>query len=285
MEFTKIKICSRDDAKRFYRILAVREDIDLCDLGAVIGLSINCWFEHVYYFKCRSKDVCYVPDVWMKDTWTDIDHPMSKATIDDLTEKFIYEYDMGEGWEFDCRILKTKYKAEFNTKDAPLGFVIEGKGAGIFENDHHTFWRYLAGEIDPNISEDNENERIYMPMNMEFETLGDFDKPLDLEKMRYYEDDVDGFTCQYKTGYDEDDDDYDDEDKIEVAQQIIRNSVAGECFNNEKVNKVFRKLIKNHDINEAYEMIYNVFVDCISEDITSLDDCEKLIYKELKKLK
>lgn len=65
MEYTKIKITSKDDAKRFYRVLAVQGDPDLYVLGALIGESLQVDFEHAYMFV--NKQGQYVFDEWVED--------------------------------------------------------------------------------------------------------------------------------------------------------------------------------------------------------------------------
>ena len=80
--------------------------------------------------------------------------------------------------------MKRKVNAYYeDEEEADLAFVAKGAGQGIFENDHYTMWRYFDGLIDPNSNEENDEQRL--PMNMEFETYGDFDKPLDLEDYEY----------------------------------------------------------------------------------------------------
>lgn len=64
---------------------------------------------------------------------------MSKTHLSDLGENFEYWYDTGEGWDFFCKVMKRKYKYnEIQDEELPLALVVEGKGQGIFENDHQT---------------------------------------------------------------------------------------------------------------------------------------------------
>lgn len=180
MEYTQIKISSQDDPKRFYRVLAVKGNPDLLTLGALIGCSINAWFEHAYLFRIKGQREAYAFDSWEDDYFL----PMSKYHLSDLGDKFEYCYDTGENYDFDCKVMKRKVNSYYeDEEEADLAFVVKGAGQGIFENDHYTMWRYFDGLIDPNSNEENDEQRL--PMNMEFETYGDFDKPLDLEDYEY----------------------------------------------------------------------------------------------------
>lgn len=94
MEYTKVKVLSKDDPKRFYRVLAIKGNPDLYELGAIIGFSVQAWFEHMYLFNKKGQP--YIPDMWMEDFWEDA-IPMSKSHLSDLGNSFTFEYDTGEG--------------------------------------------------------------------------------------------------------------------------------------------------------------------------------------------
>lgn len=266
MEYTKIKVSSKDDPKRFYRILAVQGNPDLYTLGAIIGKSVNVWFEHFYMF--RSKKVSFVPDQWLEEAlyWNE-DLAMSKYNLSDLGSSFVYEYDTGEGYEFACKVYKKKINYDVEDGYLPIAFVVEGKGQGIFENDHRTLWMYLAGQIKADATDDEENYN-FLPMNMSFTSFGDFDAPLDIEDMMYYKEEintvVNHFRSEPSQEQDEDDDFLENEEEINSFMY----KVAGDIFLNPDMNKLFRRLIETHDINDAYEMI----VKTIAKTISSMDE-------------
>lgn len=192
LEYTQIKVSSKDDPKRFNRMIAIKGDPNLMDLGAIIGLSVNAWFEHCYLFRIPKQKKTFVFDSWLDDFIADDNEfSMTSSHFSDLGESFIYEYDTGEGYEFDCKVLKRKKEClPDDDEEYPVAFVVKGVGQGIFENDHRALWAYLAGLIDPESGNDEENW-IFLPMNMDFEKFGDFDKPLDLNDYVYYQEDID----------------------------------------------------------------------------------------------
>ena len=198
MEYTQIRVSSKDDSKRLNRLIAVRGNPNLLELGAIIGSSFNVWFEHCYLFKKHKEKTFYVIDSWVEDDIFGYDVSMTESYLSDLDDSFTYEYDTGEGYEFDCKIFKRKlvHIEDKDEEEYPLAFVVKGVGQGIFENDHGTFWMYLDGDISPESTGDEEND-IYLPMNMDFEKFGDFDKPLDLSEYIYYQDDIDSVIYQY----------------------------------------------------------------------------------------
>lgn len=281
MEYTKIKVLSKDDPKRFYRVLAIKDNPDLYTLGAIIGSSIGAWFEHLYYFRKGKSQ--FVPDIWLEDDFFFNDNKaMSDSHLSDLGDKFIFEYDTGESWEFECKVLKSKYKYDSRYDEPPLGLVLEGKGQGIFENDHHTLRRYLDGEIDPNSDEENEDIGQFLPMNLEFEKYGDFDIPLNTDLMVYFSSDIEDITDQFNI-----DSQRDEEEDPDIMLSMILNQVAGDIFNDMYVNNIFRNLIKKHDINDAYDMIVRTTLELLTKYPTQIDPeaFEKDYHIALSKLK
>ena len=93
MEYTKIKVASKDNPKLFYRVIAVAGDPSLYQLGVIIGKSIRCWFEHMFLF--RNKAAAYWPDMYCEEY---DDEPMSLNYLSDLGDKFVYEYDTCFAW-------------------------------------------------------------------------------------------------------------------------------------------------------------------------------------------
>lgn len=281
MEYTKIKMTSQDDAKRFYRIIAIQGNPDLYELGAILGESVNAWFEHFYYF--NTKDASFIPDDWVGDRFGDQnDIAMSTAHLSDLTDKFTYTYDSGENWCFDCKVYKKPYNYvdEEEYDDYPIALVLEGKGQGIFENDHGTLDRYLDGEIDPNSSQEDEENFQFLPMNMDFEKYGDFDEPLDLEEMIYYKEQIE-FIAEHFRGEDEQNDDEDIED--EIIDKIMSH-IADSIFNDEPTNKAFRRLIQTQDINDAYEAIVVGTFKVLQKEYKNEKEFDKAYKKMLKEL-
>ncbi len=191
MEYTQIRMNDMDVPDRFNRLIAIKGDPNLYELGAILGLSVNADFSHCYMFMKSKLGTQYIPDLWFDTPFPHFDDvPMSKVHLSDLKDHFIYEYDTGESFDFDCKVFKRKIEYFQNDSDEyPVAFVIKGKGQGIFENGHGILWEYFDGLIDPESGDDEENEN-YLPINMDFEKFGDFDNPLDLSEYIYYQEDI-----------------------------------------------------------------------------------------------
>ena len=63
MEYTRIRASFCEHKDRFYRVLLVRNDISLMELGFVLGTAFHASFEHLFLFE--SNDICYVPKEFM----------------------------------------------------------------------------------------------------------------------------------------------------------------------------------------------------------------------------
>ncbi len=271
MLYTKIKMESPEFPKRFYRIIAVKGNPNLYELGAIFGSSVQAWFEHFYYLK--DKQNTYLPESWLEDSWNDDAVSMKEYHLSDLTDTFKYVYDTGENWEFNCKIYKKEYEyiSEFN--DYPMAMVLEGKGQGIFENDHYTLDRYLDGLIPAESSLENMGDEYQvLPMNMDFDTYGDFDAPLDLDEFEFYEEDIKVIVSNFS----------DEPEEIDEEEIIrFRSSVASLVFNDEEVNQAYRRMIEYMDINDAYEVLVNEIAKFMNES----EPCdEKTFDKKFKKM-
>ena len=293
MEYTKIKVASKDNPKLFYRVIAVAGDPSLYQLGVIIGKSIRCWFEHMFLF--RNKAATYWPDMYCEEY---DDEPMSLNYLSDLGDKFVYEYDTGEGYEFECTVLKKKYYDNEDEDSGIIAKVIEGTGQGIFENDHGTLWSILDNEAD--LENPLEEDDIHAPMNMEeFEKLGDFFKPLDFDEMVYMEEEIDVMVEQMYGGseyfdedYDDDDDyedDYDDIDPEEIKDTVyhmMECQIAYDIFYDDELNDVFTSLLQNHNMREAFEKISETYINSMYEgNSEGIKDSEELHNFCLKKIK
>lgn len=107
MKYRKIEVVYTDCPKRFYRIMYVRSYLNLMQLGYAVLKSLRCEFGHAYLF--RDKDNSYIPEEWLEDV-LDGEKALTEATLDDVypfsDNKIIFEYDTGDGWEFEIKIYK-----------------------------------------------------------------------------------------------------------------------------------------------------------------------------------
>lgn len=286
MEYTKIKISLKEHPKRLYRILAIKGNPDLYQLGAIIGLSVEAWFEHLYLF--HKKNVRYVVGSWMDGYFDDRD--MAEHHMLDLGDNFYYEYDTGEGYVFNCKVYKNKINYVDEEADSeeeyPAAYVLEGVGQGIFENDHYTLDKYLYGDIDPESSEESYEDEDFqlLPQNLTLEKYGDFDNPLDIEDMFYEQYRVDEIANHFKEMYGERSKEYfDEDDKIDDGFESFIDSVAGDIFKDENINAIFRELLKYYDLNVAFAMVLKTTAQTFSDESYEGDYYQKRI-DDLKKL-
>ena len=170
---------------RFYRTFLVREDIGLGELGEFIVDIFGGTMEH--FFLYRTKEKSYIPSSWMEQ-WDEFgsirQEPFKDKTIKDLPEQFMFIYDTGDGWDFDCKIYKRiVVKTVDDDEEIPTGFVLEAKGMGIWEDNIGSLYAYLEGEIDKDYNEEDEDRGMYKPWNFEIDKYSDFDDPINIEEL------------------------------------------------------------------------------------------------------
>ena len=171
---------------RFYRTFLVQDDINLGVLGDLIVNIFGGTLEH--FFLYRLEDTTLIPSSWLEE-WNSLGGRrkydiFKNKTIKDLPEKFIFEYDTGDGWDFDCKIYKMSVTKELsNDEDIPTGFVLDGKGQGIWEDNISTLYAYLNGEIDKDFDGEDEQKGFYKPWNFDIKKYSEFDNPIDIEEL------------------------------------------------------------------------------------------------------
>ena len=155
--------------ERFNRTILVREDVNLIELGCIMCTAIHASFEHLFLF--HKKRIDYVPEVFLEDMYLDEWLPMNRYKLEDLGDSFVFEYDTGDGWEFNCKV----YKKEIEKQGKQYAYLLDGKGQGIWEDNIASLWAYLDGEIDPDSNLEDEENGYYLPWNFDNEKYSDFD--------------------------------------------------------------------------------------------------------------
>ena len=173
MKYKKIRASFTDSPKRLYRVMYVRHDLSLPELGCVIAAAFHATFEHAFMF--RKGRIGYMHPSWI--TFPEYDMDMTEYSLEDMGDTFRFIYDTGDNWEFDIKV----YKAEREYPRDEYAYLIEGAGQGIWEDNSYTVRCLLDGMVDPGLDHELEEEGIYFPWNFEIERLGDFDAPLDME--------------------------------------------------------------------------------------------------------
>ena len=291
MEHTYVKIKAEfaDAPKRLYRTLLVREDESLVNLGCILLTAFSAEFEHCFLFsKGRTE---YVPSVFMDNSIPDC-VIMDDCTLKDLGEKFSFEYDTGECWDFNCKVYK---KTEVRS-DIRYAKILDGKGIGIWEDNAYTLRSYLAGEIDPECDEPDELNGYYFPWNLHIEKFGDFDDPLDIEEeQEYFDEFIEDNIAEYVDAMCDDIDEYDDDefedeldeqDIMDFLSELTFSAVVAQIGVNDTVKKTYDRLAKKHSPDEAIDLI----VEVLGEQLFNLLSLNspfgtEIYFDKLKKLK
>lgn len=96
-----------------------------------------------------------------------------KDIVLDKKNRFTFLYDTGEDYEFNVTVLEK----DVNLNKRKVAIILSGSEDRILEDNISTLYDYLSGKIDGEISESDEENRIYMPWNVyKGYKLKDFDK-------------------------------------------------------------------------------------------------------------
>ena len=250
-----------DDKSKFYRVLLVKEDINLKDLGCAIVSAFGATFEHNFLFKTNNKT--YNPYAFMIEFQLPNDVLMDEYTLKDLNSKFQFVYDTGEYYLFEATVIDTDIEYESGMDDVLL---IDGAGQGIWEDNIRSLIDYLAGKIDPNSS--LENETYHLPWNFENEKYGDFDEfDLDFEKHAFSETymlDREEYKRNEAEYFDLPSEEKDEETEFiglmnmlyEGSMTIVKHQIKHDGF----IKDIYEKLLENHKPKESKELIAKEFI-------------------------
>ena len=179
MEYTKIRLDFKYGPKnRFYRVILVKGDPDLFKLSCAFCTILGATFEHCFLISCEKEDVNYVMASFLEDSIGNYKY-LGRHSLRELPEKFVFTYDTGDGWDFDCKI----YKKSVEIKSTKEFILLDGHGLGIWEDNIRSLWAYFDGEVDPESDDIDEEKGFSLPWNLDMEKYSDFDKPLDIEKI------------------------------------------------------------------------------------------------------
>ena len=172
------------DKGRFYRVFLVRNDITLSDLGEFIVEIFGGTMEHFFLYKLKDKQ--YVHSSWLDGYYSHLikQEAFDDKLISDLPESFEFDYDTGDGWDFKCKIYKKVVVKEFEDEDdICFGYVLDGKGMGIWEDNIRSLYAYLEGEIDKDYNQIDEERGIFKPWNFDIDKYSEFDDPINIEEL------------------------------------------------------------------------------------------------------
>ena len=176
--YTKIRLDFKEGPEgRFYRTLLVGGNPTLFELAVMLGTSLNCAYEHCFLITL-SNGVKYVMAPFMESP-SDGYRYLENYRLRELPDRFDFEYDTGDGWDFSCRILN-RYEKYPSSKKLIL---LEGAGQGIWEDRISVLYQYFEGNIPPDFDGEDPDIGAYKPWNLELDKYGDFDAPLDIDSI------------------------------------------------------------------------------------------------------
>ena len=277
MFYTKIRINYKFGPKgRFDRVLLVKDEPNLLKLGVAFCTILNARFGHCFLFENEETSDRYVMASFMEDPTSGLDNYIKYYDLEDLSSTFTFTYDTGEGYIFKCR----KY-ARMVEMDSEKEFILlDGHGAGIFEDNITSLNAYLHGDIDPKSSESDLSSGIVLPWNLKLKTFGDFDVPLDLEKINktlttkingHYKT-VNQSEKEYIKKHDLDIDDIDEnveivkskEEGVKLIQKIMDDTVDDQIKNVAFVKKAYnslKEMFGEKDAKAAISSILEVHIE------------------------
>lgn len=169
MKYKKIRLAFKHYEDRFFRVIAVPENINLTDLACVFCTATGAEFEHTFLFDVPHHAM-YLPDTFLESGSSDTERPMGQYSLKDLPAQFDFLYDPANAWEFACTV-----ENEYIPAHDAFAFLLDGKGQGIWEDTSYTLKMYLEGELSGDLDEEDAEAGVYFPWNYEIEKLSDFD--------------------------------------------------------------------------------------------------------------
>ncbi len=278
--YRKIKASYTRAPNNLFRTFLVRSDLNLSELGCVLCTMFRAEYEHCFLF--YTPKATYVPEVFMDEFFTPSWYLMDDYSLSDLPDTFTFEYDTGESWEFKCRL----YKKEEVHADSRRAILIEGAGAGIWEDASYEYFMWLNGEIPPK----KKHTKDEPPWNLKFKTFAELDNPLDIAKeqktfdsriesdTKIYLDHMAAHSEDFDDSYDDFDDDFDEEEDPSTA--VILAGAAYQIDNVPFVRSTFNRLIKKYSEGEAFDMIASELCKQIDAVLTQGNSYSSESYKK-----
>lgn len=175
MIYRKITVRFKYFPTRLSRKMYVRADLDLFTLGVAILATLDATFEHYFVFHDKRKR--FVPENF-EEFFDENEDFMTNYYFAQLSNKFVLEYDTGDGWEFEIKVSERP----FDIRSRKFVHLIDGVGQGIWEDNMRSLYAYLSGELSSDDTEENLDKGYCLPWNFSNEKYGDFDQPLDIDE-------------------------------------------------------------------------------------------------------
>ena len=186
MAYLKIEVALKGVSKRVYRDFYVKDDILLEEFGIKVLSTFNVQFEHCFLFSLGAKKEYVLPE-WLEeypDFYAGTYKGMKLLDMPrDDKNRFVLEYDTGEGYEFNVTISDEKID-KITSKENMV--CIGGRGEGIFENDRYLLTLFLKlNSMEKALAHCSDGEEHYhTPYNTSMDdssTTKEYFEPLDLD--------------------------------------------------------------------------------------------------------
>ena len=177
MLYRKIRLEWERAPERLYREFYVGDGMPLSLLANIIMELFRMKGGSIYEFETREAIFAQKVSSAAYNFTEGIILPLSMCILDDLTKKFTFVYDFWEGWMFMGTIIGRKTRLD---DERPV-ILLDGKGAGITENNIYNLLEYVNGRISPDLTREDDLDGMAMTKNLGLNRMGDFDAPLDLE--------------------------------------------------------------------------------------------------------
>ncbi len=178
MRYRELKVEFEENKERLYRVIQVREDLDLYSLGVAILFSLGATFEHAFYFEDieRHYDPEVFDDLFANNVYMTDYHLLDLKLSKDNSFNLIY--DSGDYWCFKI----TMKKEPVIIKSRKYAILLDAKGQGIWEDNIYSLYQYFSGKVAKS-SQGDETKGIALPWNFENKKFGDFDKKINVKKI------------------------------------------------------------------------------------------------------
>lgn len=133
------KVCLDSYGSKVYRKICVPSTQNLSHLAYLIMLSFGAFGDHLYTFHIGNR-------TYYGELFTDVaeDNFADQHLLAEFdwtrVRKMKMMYDMGDSWTFTITPLK---KGKDNLDEYPLGYIFEGKGPDIWEDNHNLYDMYM----------------------------------------------------------------------------------------------------------------------------------------------
>jgi hypothetical protein len=135
MLYRKIRVSQLDDTKKLYRVMFVPEEISLYHLASVLIRAFRGDEDDMYRFVSSRGNYVLSCDMEYPD-----DRLMSDCILEDPGTAYKFIYDYVDSWEFEVRLLDETKELDSSL----MGIVIEGAGAGVWQDDRSGYTRLLS---------------------------------------------------------------------------------------------------------------------------------------------